>query len=229
MLLDNGPCKNLRVELEALTSFAELSRDIIDFRSRFTATHTSGVAECAATLSRLLGIAEAETRLIEVAGNFHDIGKLVVPNSILEKPVGLSAEEFAIVRQHTYFTFSILSSVGGLENVAEWAAFHHEKLDGSGYPFRKKGDEINTGARIMAVADVFTALSEDRPYRASMSRDKIMGILRDHADKKVLDAKLVEVLLNNYEEVEARTRGKQEAAKEYYEQRFASCSRQMAA
>ena len=101
-----------------------------------------------------------------MAGNFHDLGKLVIPNSILEKPGKLNDEEFALMKQHTYFTYSILTTIGGIQEIAEWAAFHHERLDGNGYPFHLNASKLSTGARIMAVADIVTTLAEDRPLPA---------------------------------------------------------------
>jgi len=112
---------------------------------------------------------------MEVAGNLHDLGKMVIPNSILNKPDKLNKEETAIMRQHTYFTYTVLNSIGGISQIAEWAAFHHERLDGSGYPFHLGADKLGIGSRIMAVADVFTAISEDRPYRKGMSQQELGG------------------------------------------------------
>ena len=78
--------------------------------------------------------------------------------------------DLAVIKSHTYYIYDVLKTIGGLQNVVEWAAYHHEKLDGSGYPFRCKGDELSTGSRIMMVADIFTAIAEDRPYRKGMSK-----------------------------------------------------------
>ena len=135
LLLNNGQFKNVQIGLEDISLISNLYRDLIDFKSRFTATHTSGVSECGVMLSGLFGLAEIDVKSMRIAGNFHDIGKLVIPNSILEKPGKLTVDEFAIMRCHTYHTFNTLDSIGGLHRMAEWAAYHHEKLDGSGYPF----------------------------------------------------------------------------------------------
>lgn len=175
LLLHNGPYRLMETDLDFVVTIGELFRNIIDFRSRFTSTHSSGVAECAAALSGLFGFSDAETGLMRMAGNFHDIGKLAVPNAILNKPAKLTKKEYAVMRQHTYYTFSVMKTIGGLQHIAEWAAFHHEKLDGSGYPFHYKADRISTGSRIMTVADIFTALAEDRPYRKGMSGARSKG------------------------------------------------------
>lgn len=220
-LLHDGPYRKLEIDLFDITLIAELFRNIIDFRSRFTATHSSGVAACAKILSREFGLTETEVQLMEVAGNLHDLGKLAVPNSILNKPDGLTKEEFEVIKSHTYFTYSVLKTIGGLEQIAEWAAYHHEKLDGSGYPFHCKADEINTGARIMMVADLFTAITEDRPYRKGMTKEKTIRIMKDFADRQLLDARIIKLLLANYDEVLSYVAEKQTEALEFYEQQFA--------
>jgi HD-GYP domain-containing protein (c-di-GMP phosphodiesterase class II) len=135
LLLHHGPGRRVDLALDQLRTISELFRNIIDFRSRWTATHSSGVAACASTLARLFGLTEMEIALMEVAGNLHDLGKLAIPNSILDKPGKLTEHEFAVMKQHTYFTYVVLTTIGGIRDIAEWAAFHHEKLDGTGYPF----------------------------------------------------------------------------------------------
>jgi HD-GYP domain-containing protein (c-di-GMP phosphodiesterase class II) len=221
LLLHDGPSRGIEIDLVFLKPLSELFRNIIDFRSRFTATHSTGVATSAATLSRLLGLTETEAGLMEVAGNLHDLGKMVIPNSILNKPDKLNKEETAIMRQHTYFTYTVLNTIGGISQIAEWAAFHHERLDGSGYPFHLGADKLGISSRIMAVADVFTALSEDRPYRKGMRQQEVLSILQGLCAKNYLDKIVLRVLEENYEEVLTLTKTKQIEAKEYYEREFA--------
>jgi HD-GYP domain-containing protein (c-di-GMP phosphodiesterase class II) len=220
LLLHNGPFKDIKIGLEDISLISNLYRDLIDFKSRFTATHTSGVSECAVRLSELFGLADIDLKSMMIAGNFHDIGKLIIPNSILEKPGKLTDAEFAIIRCHTYYTYNILDSIGGLQRIAEWAAYHHEKLDGSGYPFHCTGVEIGTGSRIMAVADIFTAISEDRPYRKGMGKDEIYRIIKIQADEKLLDKRFIDVLFDNYETISMQVKDKQLKALDFYENRF---------
>jgi len=222
LLLNNGKFKNIQIELDDVSLISNLYRDLIDFKSRFTATHTSGVSECAVKLSELLGLAELDVKSMRIAGNFHDIGKLVIPNSILEKPSKLTVDEFAIIRCHTYHTFRTLNSIGGLERIAEWAAYHHEKLDGSGYPFHLTSEEIGTGSRIMAVADIFTAISEDRPYRKGMDKNEIYKIIKTQANENLLDKRIVELLFDNYEVINTQVKIRQSKALDFYETRFLS-------
>jgi HD-GYP domain-containing protein (c-di-GMP phosphodiesterase class II) len=220
LLLNNGPFSNIQIGIEEISSISNLYRDLIDFKSRFTATHTSGVAECAEKLSEIFGMAEVDVKSIRIAGNFHDIGKLVIPNSILEKPGKLTSQEYEIMRCHTYYTYYTLHSIGGLQRIAEWAGYHHEKLDGSGYPFHCTKGEIGTGSRIMAVADIFTAISEDRPYRNGMSKDEIYRIIKKQADENLLDKRVVELLFDNYDNISLQVKEKQAKALEFYEKRF---------
>ena len=221
-LLAEGPFRLREVALQEIGSISELFRHVIDFRSNFTATHSTGVSTCAASLAELYGLSNAEVWEMEIAGNFHDLGKLAVPNCILEKPGKLTAEEYAVMRQHTYYTYAILNSVRGLEEIAEWGAYHHEKLDGSGYPFHLNMDQLKTGARIMMVADIFTALGEDRPYRKRLGKDTLTGIIKKQADEGKLDSRVTDVLFDNYDVVYTRTQEKQVQAFDYYKQKFAS-------
>ncbi|MBU3101055.1 HD domain-containing protein [Clostridium sp. DSM 17811] len=222
LLLINGQFKNMQIELDDVSLISNLYRDLIDFKSRFTATHTSGVSECAVKLSELFGLAALDVKSMRIAGNFHDIGKLIIPNSILEKPGKLTVDEFAIIRCHTYHTFKTLNSIGGLQRIAEWAAYHHEKLDGSGYPFHLTSEEIGTGSRIMAVADIFTAISEDRPYRKGMDKNEIYTVMKKQANENLLDKRIVELLFDNYEVINTQVKMEQSKALSFYETRFSS-------
>ena len=101
--------------------------------------------------------------------------------------------------------------------IAEWAAYHHERLDGKGYPFKREAHEINLGARIMAVSDIFTALAEDRPYRKGMEAERITSILQEQASHGIQDPHIVKLLLENMEEVRKATTERQEQARHYYQ------------
>jgi len=222
ILMNSGPFRRTELGYDNIFPIAALFRNVIDFKSRFTATHSTGVAECAVMLSRLFGLTEAEVKQMEIAGYFHDLGKLAVPNTILEKPDKLTKDEFAVIKQHTYFTYSVLSTIGGLDQIAEWAAFHHETLAGSGYPFHVGASKLNTGSRIMAVADIFTAIAEDRPYRKGMQRDQIKNVLQSKVDNQVLDKKIVSLLIENYQEISTAVKAKQIDSRELFEKKFAN-------
>jgi HD-GYP domain-containing protein (c-di-GMP phosphodiesterase class II) len=220
LLLHNGPYKRLGIDLSDICTIAELFRNIIDFRSRYTATHSSGVAECAASLARLFGLTPTEVRMVETAGNFHDIGKLVIPNSILNKKGPLTASEIALIKQHPYHTYTILKTIGGLQDIAEWAAFHHEKLDGSGYPFHHGTNAISTQARIIAIADTFTAMSEDRPYRKGLNKRDLIEQLKQDADNSKLDGQIISILFENYDDILDSVQKKQSVIQQHYEEKF---------
>lgn len=220
LLARYGPFNSLEIDFVNILSFADLFRIIIDFKSHFTATHSSGVAASAVGLADIFGFTDPELEFMEVAGYLHDLGKLVIPNSILEKPGKLDRDEFAVIRQHAYFTYMILNTISGLEHIAKWAAYHHEKLNGTGYPFRLSTKEIPLHSRIMAVADIFTALSEDRPYRKAMEKSEIKRILLDMASEDKVDKLVVSTLFDNYDEIFIPMQRKQEEAMQFYELRF---------
>jgi len=217
LLLHHGPFQTIELDINNLVIFARLLGMIVDFKSPFTATHSSGVAQCSMLLAEMVGMSESEVNLMEIAGLLHDLGKLVVPNSILEKPAGLTHTEMAVIKQHTYYTFSILTTIAGLQMIAEWGAYHHERLDGKGYPFRREAHEMNLGARIMAVSDIFTALIEDRPYRKGMKTENINNILQEQASRGIQDPRIVKLLLENIEEVRRVVTERQEQARHYYQ------------
>lgn len=220
ILLHNGPYKNREIGLEELSLIGELFRHIIDFKSSFTATHTAGVAACAEIMARLFGLSEVEVTMMKIAGNFHDLGKLIIPNSILDKPGKLSKDEYNVIKSHPYYTYQVLSSIGGMERIADWASFHHEKLDGSGYPFSLDANEIDTGSRIMAVSDIFVALLEERPYKKGMEMEEMSRILRKQGEKNFVDIKIVELLFENYDLVNTYVKSEQAKAEKFYRERF---------
>jgi HD-GYP domain-containing protein (c-di-GMP phosphodiesterase class II) len=157
---------------------------------------------------------------MEVAGNLHDLGKLAIPNSILDKPGSLTKEEMSVMKSHTYYTYLVINSIGGLKQIAEWAAYHHERLDGSGYPFHCLAAELNTGARIMMVADIFTSLAEDRPYRKRMPKGGIIQTIKQFSDRSLLDTRIVNLLFENFDEIFSYVAEKQSVAREFYEKQF---------
>ncbi|MEW5772742.1 MAG: HD domain-containing phosphohydrolase [Thermodesulfobacteriota bacterium] len=212
-----GAAADRMLGLAELSAFTALFSQIIDFRSRFTATHSRGVAATAVALCNVAGFDGQACELMRVAGDLHDLGKLAVPASILEKPGKLAPEEYARVMEHASHTHKILGQVRGLEMVKDWAASHHERLDGKGYPFGLDKRGLELGARIMAVADVFTALTEDRPYRLGMSREGALAVLRDMVHNRSLDSAVVGLLLEEFEAVNAIRQEAQAQARAEFE------------
>jgi HD-GYP domain-containing protein (c-di-GMP phosphodiesterase class II) len=129
--------------------------------------------------------------MLELAGLLHDIGKLRQPDYLLEKPSKLTPEEYSHIQRHSFDTYAIIKNIHGLEKISMWAAQHHERIDGSGYPYHLDGGSVSLEARIVAVADVFQALAQRRPYRDSMTKDEIMEILNEMVDWEKLDREVV--------------------------------------
>ena len=185
----------------AIEPIAEIFANIVDATSEWTATHSAGVASAAVELSDRLYFSNREKYLMKSAGYLHDIGKLTIPRRILDKPGKLDAHERNVLNTHTYYTFHALNTIGGMPQISEWAAFHHERLDGKGYPFHHSGEDLTLGSRIMAVADVFGALTEERPYHKSMSREKVLSIINKLVDNGGLDGDIASVLEGDYEAI----------------------------
>jgi len=160
-----------------LKKLARIFSYIVDQKSPFTAEHSLRVAALSRYLAAEMGMGPAAVDQVEVAAYLHDIGKLRVPDKILHKPAPLTAFERSIINQHSYETYEILRPIRGLEEIAEWAAFHHDNCIGTGYPFHPPAMKIALPARIIAVSDVFQALVQDRPYRMGMSLKEVLRIL----------------------------------------------------
>jgi putative two-component system response regulator len=178
--------------LERLARAAELRDDD-------TGTHTRRVADLSARIAAAMGLPETEVEMIRRTAPLHDVGKIGIPDGVLLKPGKLSEGEWSLMKRHTLIGAQILSS-GRSEMVrmAEAIALaHHERWDGTGYPHAAAGDAIPLPARIVALADVYDALSSDRPYRAAWPRERVMAEIAagrgTHFDPQVVDAFLAEV------------------------------------
>lgn len=210
--------QSLVLNLDELKKLALFFSHIIDFRSKFTATHSCGVAATAQLLAGYAGFSKRECEIMGIAGHVHDLGKLAIPKEILEKPGKLTKEEFEIIRTHTYHTYRILDTLQDFDTINTWASFHHERLNGNGYPFHHNGDVLSLGSRIMCVADVFTAITEDRPYRKGMSPEDTVAVLKTMARENSLDGRIVALLMENIPEVNKnRIIAQSESARQYRE------------
>ena len=175
----------LTADEERLDRVAEAFAGIIDAKSPYTYRHSAGVAEIAVAIASELGFDDAELRDLRRAGLLHDIGKLSVSNRILDKPGRLDDDEFALVRRHPEHTLSVLERVPAFAAIADVAANHHERLDGTGYPRGLAADELTLPMRVLAVADVFEALTADRPYRGPLPTEEALAIIRADAGTKL--------------------------------------------
>ncbi|MBU1669926.1 MAG: HD domain-containing protein [Actinobacteria bacterium] len=205
---------------EELSSLAGHYSKMIDFRSHYTASHSSGVAATVRAMAGIVGLDEADSELMGVAGGLHDIGKLAVPTEILEKPGRLSRNEMNIVLAHPYFSYRILKPVSAMETVNNWGSLHHERIDGSGYPFHYGAGDLSLGSRLMAVSDVFAATLEDRPYRKGMPPAEVKTLLEGMSSARKLDGELVSVLLDDFDAMAGVREAADQKAEEAYRQVF---------
>jgi HD-GYP domain-containing protein (c-di-GMP phosphodiesterase class II) len=188
------------MEFHELRSLVHVFSCIVDAKSPFTKQHSDGVAHLARYIGGLFRLPEETCEMLELVGLLHDIGKLRVPDNLLEKPGNLNEAEIVIMRRHSFDTYSILKNIRGLEQISLWALQHHERMDGTGYPFQSKGADLSFEARIVAVADVFQALAQDRPYRSALEQTIILDILKQQADSGKLDRKIVAAVEANLHE-----------------------------
>lgn len=188
------------VSFAELKSIVEIFSYVVDAKSSFTKEHSDGVAKLAHYLGKSFALPEESCEMLELAGLLHDIGKLRVPDELLEKPGNLNESECFVMHRHSFDTYDILKNIKGMEIVATWAAQHHERVDGSGYPYMSGKQEISIEARILAVADVFQALAQRRPYREALPPEQILTILRLEADSGKLDKEVVDTVERNLQQ-----------------------------
>lgn len=189
-----------RVEYSDLKPQITLFSSCVDGKSPFTYNHSMGVAALARKIAELWGLKGEKLTKIELAGHLHDLGKLKVPDIILDKPGKLTEKEIDVIRHHSYDTFTILAKVRGLEDIAKWASQHHEKLNGSGYPWAESAKEISIESRILTIADIFQALAQSRPYKDAFELNSIISKLLEMCKKGELDRDIVELVKENRHE-----------------------------
>ena len=191
--------EKLLFDLNDMISIAEIFAKVVDATSHFTATHSNNVAKVAKELARIIGFSEQEVKQFYLAGLLHDLGKLAIPNTILNKCGKLDNDEYEIVKQHSYYSYRIMEEVDGFQTIASWVGTHHERLDGSGYPFKLKSDQISFGSRVLAVADIYCALIESRSYRHGMTIKEALGVMNEMVLEMKIDANIVNVLRQHAE------------------------------
>jgi len=182
------------MSLSIIENIAVVFAAIIDKKSAYTHEHSIGLTRYASLFSRYYGFNEDITIKMKIAALLHDIGKLSIPNHILDKPEKLSSEEYTIIKSHTYYTKLILGNISGMTDIAHWAANHHETLRGSGYPEGIGAEKLCQESRILAVCDIYQALTEARPYRDGMPKEKALGIIDSMVEVGNIDAGVVKAL-----------------------------------
>jgi putative nucleotidyltransferase with HDIG domain len=205
--------KNLSdAEIESYLRTIVLS---IDFRSRQTANHTMSTTVIAVKLAELCGFVGNDLEKMRIGAMLHDLGKTAIPLHILENPGKLDMEQMAVMRTHVKYSDEILLN-NVTDDIRKIAVRHHEKLDGSGYPYGIKAAELTTGERIMGVADILSALCGERSYKTAFPKERVADILTDMSSKKLLDSDIVAVALDNYDDLLTNVRLVSEPLLEQY-------------
>ena len=215
---------NFNLSLENVLDFALTISRIIDFRSHFTASHSFTVANLACEIGKIFGFSRERCLKLKISGYLHDIGKIGVDPSLIEKAGPLTDDEFDQVKLHTYYTGQILSSLSISEwfhEIVLWAKNHHEKKDGTGYPYCLHDEDLDVGSKIVAFSDVIAALMEDRPYRQSLPVDTAFGIIRKSISAKISD-QMFDVIEGHKEAINAIVLQCQQNIREQYKTEAAS-------
>lgn len=188
------PRWDVEIQDDAIIRLAGITVQIVDYKSCYTRKHSVLVANTCWWISGLYNLDDELRAQIYLAAALHDLGKLSVTTEILEKTGDLNDDEFAAIKEHSVLADTLLRPVKGLENICGWVVNHHEKLNGTGYPSAKKGDELDFISRLLACVDIYHAVSEERPYHPARSHFETMPILYDMASKGELDEDIVRQL-----------------------------------
>ncbi|MED5618879.1 HD-GYP domain-containing protein [Ideonella sp. BN130291] len=170
-------CGEVEVDEDYLDDIAAAFGQIVDSKSPFTSGHSARVAQYVDAIAHTLGLSQPRRRWLRRGALLHDVGKLGVSNSVLDKPGKLDAQEWAQVKLHAQYTEDILSRIGAFAELARVAAAHHERLDGGGYPRGLAADQIALETRIITTADIFDAISAQRPYRGAVPVEQTLEMM----------------------------------------------------
>jgi HD-GYP domain-containing protein (c-di-GMP phosphodiesterase class II) len=184
------PEYSLELSFEEIHSVTNVLSKIIDSKSAYTQRHSQGLSEKVAIMSDFYDLDQEEKMKLIIAADLHDIGKLAVPNDILDKPDKLSDEEFSIIKKHPYYTRLALQGIKGFEDITQWASNHHEKLNGKGYPLGMEDRKLDFNSRLMTCLDIYQALTEERQYRKRLSHEKAIEILKSMVEDGFIDTKI---------------------------------------
>jgi putative nucleotidyltransferase with HDIG domain len=193
-----------RLRTESMRTI-ELLAEAIDKRDHYTFQHSQKVAEYSEKIARKLGLDLNDIEAVVSAARIHDLGKIGTDTNILSKPTGLKEEEWRKIKEHPSAGAEIISGLSLYDEVKDLVAHHQERYDGNGYPTGLKGEKIPLGARILAVADAFDAMTSDRPYRRAMSYEQAVAELEAGKGTQ-FDPKIVDAFLAAMEEERQRAR-----------------------
>ncbi|MEZ8099160.1 HD-GYP domain-containing protein [Vibrio bivalvicida] len=188
------------IGLDESIEVAELFAQIVDAKSSFTYQHSLHVAQLAEFFAHKLGYSERARKMLYLAGLIHDIGKLKTPSAILHKPAQLSNEEYACIKRHATDSRHAIQRMFTNQQIVEWVSNHHERLDGSGYPLGLDASRLDEPSRLIAITDVFQALTQSRPYRKGLPLGEAVAILKKMVICNQLDRKIFKCLVDNAEE-----------------------------
>jgi putative nucleotidyltransferase with HDIG domain len=178
----------------------------IDARDPYTLGHSVRVGELAACIGRELGLSSVQVQDLEIGGYLHDVGKIGIRDSVLLKQGTLSKEERDLIEEHPLIGLQIIQPIDLPDGVRDFVGLHHERLDGSGYPYRLRGEDVPLFSRIGAVADMYDALITERPYKHALSVQEVLDVLSREADAGRLDSLIVNILESLAYEWEDRRR-----------------------
>jgi HD-GYP domain-containing protein (c-di-GMP phosphodiesterase class II) len=195
-VIDAEPALEIVLSEEELDSALEAIADFADLKSPWTIGHSRGVADLACAATKAYGLSDDYAKLVRRAGLVHDLGRLGVSNAIWDKRGPLTAAELERVRLHPYLTERMLASSDALAPVAAIAVQHHERLDGSGYPRGLSGDGLTPPGRILAAADAYHAMTEQRPHREALAAEEAAAELRSGVRQGLFDGGAVEAVLS---------------------------------
>ena len=179
------------LDFREIRTISQIFGRIIDAKSPFTGSHSRGISDKVGKICRFYEYDETGYWKMRIAADLHDLGKLAVPNEILDKPGRLDRREFQVIQSHPFYTRKVLEMIGGFEEIAEWASNHHEKLDGSGYPCGFSEEKLDFNSRILACVDIYQALTEDRPYRRGLSHREAVKIMTGMAEQHLIEPSVV--------------------------------------
>jgi len=198
--LERAAKENRQLFMESI----EMIAAAVDAKDPYTKGHSKRVSQFSVILAKELGMAEEDVEKIHISATLHDVGKIGVEDRVLKKPGVLTNEEFEIMKRHTVMGFEIVRQVKRLEEMLPGIRWHHEALNGKGYPDGIRGDELPLMVRIIAVADTFDAVTTDRPYQAGRDFPSALEILRKHAGSKY-DPIVVDALHSAYSKGDLRS------------------------
>ncbi len=176
---------------EEIFETTKIFTTIIDSKSSFTGKHSSGIVKKTKIACDFYGFSNEEGIKMQIAASLHDLGKLAIPSEILDKPGKLTSKEIEIMKSHSYYTKFALKQVDHFEDIKEWAANHHETLNGTGYPEGLTAKDLGFNSRLLACIDIFQALTEDRPYRKGLKFRETFKIMKEMADNGFIDKSIV--------------------------------------